>query len=287
MRTILQYLLPHKIISKIADLSANCQIPWVKNYLIGYFLKRYAVNMQEAIIEDPFAYKSYNQFFTRLLKPECRPIDLNKNSILSPADGNLAQFGPISHQNIIQAKGKYFSTPELLGNVNDAELFTDGSFATIYLAPRDYHRVHMPLEGKLQKMIYIPGKLFSVNQHAAENIPNVFARNERVVCIFSTIAGPMALILVGAMIVGSIETAWAGTVSPPHSKLVHSYEYITKNPPITLTKGQEMGLFKLGSTVIVLFAKDSIMWQQSIKINHDVKFGQQLGLVNNTHSEQT
>ncbi len=280
MRTILQHLLPHKFISKIAHVCATCETPWIKNYLISYFIKRYAVNMQEAIEEDPFSYKSYNQFFTRLLKPECRPI-AGTNAIASPADGSLAQFGDIIAGNLIQAKGKTYSLASLLSKNIDPTMFMGGKFATVYLAPKDYHRVHMPLDGKLEKMIYIPGKLFSVNDHAAENIDNVFARNERIVCIFQTEVGPMAVILVGAMIVGGMETTWAGNITPPHAKKICTYDY--RSQDIQLSKGQELGLFKLGSTVILLFAKDSMMWQQSLQINATLRYGQQIGLVNSTN----
>lgn len=279
MRTLTQYLLPHKIISLIAHLSANCKIIWVKNYLIGYFIKRYAVNMNEAIEADPFAYATYNQFFTRRLKPEARPIDASPAAIVSPADGAIAQIGRINNEKIIQAKGHDYSVHDLLANDPCAEQFLNGSFATVYLAPKDYHRVHMPFNGKLLKMLYIPGKLFSVNNHAAENIPNVFARNERVAAIFDTAAGPMAVILVGAMIVGSIETTWAGQITPPHTSQIKNYNYANQDA-IEIAKGAEMGLFKLGSTVIILFAPQAITWDQSISNNMDIKMGRKIGLVN-------
>lgn len=279
MRTLTQYLLPHKIISLIANLSANCKITWIKNYLIGYFIKRYAVKMNEAIEPDPFAYATYNHFFTRRLKPESRPIDANPAAIVSPADGAIAQIGRITNEKIIQAKGRDYSVHDLLANDPCAEQFLNGSFTTVYLAPKDYHRVHMPLNGKLLKMIYIPGKLFSVNNHAAENIPNVFARNERVAAIFDTTAGPMAVILVGAMIVGGIETVWAGQITPPHTSLIKNYNYANQDA-IEIAKGAEMGLFKLGSTVIVLFAPQAVTWDQNISNDMDIQMGHKIGLVN-------
>lgn len=278
MRTLTQYLLPHKLISVIADLSANCKILVIKNYLINYFIKRYAVNMSEAIETNPFAYDCYNSFFTRALKPNARPIANTTNSIVSPADGLIAQIGVIQQQRIIQAKGHDFTVQELLGG--DIELsnkFTNGNFVTVYLAPKDYHRVHMPLDGKLIQMQYVPGKLFSVNAHAAENIPGLFARNERVVSIFETTAGPMAVILVGAMIVGSIETVWAGAITPPHFKVVNNWDYSQTENPVILNKGAEMGRFKLGSTVIVLFANNKATWDANLKIDMPVKMGQQIG----------
>lgn len=278
MRTITQYLLPHKFICWLAHISANCKIIWIKNFLINYFIQRYPVNMSEARETDPFAYPSYNHFFTRALKPECRPIDTAHDSIVSPADGCLAQCGDISQLRIIQAKGHDYSATELLGG--DAELascFVNGKFITVYLAPKDYHRVHMPLSGKLRQMIHVPGSLFSVNNHAAENIPNLFARNERVVCIFDTVVGPMAVILVGAMIVGSIETVWQGRITPPHGRTANAWDYDAIASPIQLDKGDELGRFKLGSTVIVLFGPNVATWDPNLKLNMDLKFGASIG----------
>lgn len=278
MRTLLQHLLPHKILSKIAYLCANCKIVWIKNYLIRYFLKRYPVNMNEAIQSNPYAFNTYNDFFTRKLKPECRPIDSALNAVVSPADGAIAQIGTINAEDILQAKGHNYKVVDLLGgNSSLAAQFNNGSFATIYLAPKDYHRVHMPLTGTLQQMQYIPGKLFSVNTHAAENIPNVFARNERVVSIFNTAAGPMAVILVGAMIVGSMETKWHGIITPPHSKRMQTWQYHDK--PIEIAKGEEMGLFKLGSTVIILFAPNAVIWDHDLTANMDIRFGAKIGVL--------
>lgn len=234
--------------------------------------------MQEAVQEDPFAYANYNDFFTRVLKPELRPVATGANAIVSPADGLLAQFGAINTNKILQAKGHYFTLQDLLAHDLCAREFANGRFATVYLAPKDYHRVHMPLTGKLRKMYYVPGKLFSVNTHAAENIPNVFARNERVVSIFDTQAGPMAVVLVGAMIVGSIETIWAGQISPPHCGHIKVTDY-TNEPEIKIAKGAEMGKFKLGSTVVVLFAADAAVWDDGLCPDMDLKMGQQIGLV--------
>lgn len=279
MRTLTQYLLPHRIVNLIANLSANCKITPIKNFLISYFIKRYAVNMREAIQEDPFAYASYNDFFTRKLKPESRPIDQSPGSIVSPADGMIAQIGAINENRILQAKGFDFTVQELLANDNLSEHFSNGNFATIYLAPKDYHRVHMPIDGRLLKMIYVPGKLFSVNTQAAESIPRVFARNERVIALFETVIGTVAVVMVGAMIVGGIETVWAGKISPPHSKTIATAFY-THDPMIELSKGAEMGLFKLGSTVIILFSPGTMAWDQTININQDIKFGHKIGSVN-------
>lgn len=278
MRTLAQHLLPQRLIAKLADLSANCNTTWVKNYLINYFIQRYAVNMSEAIEPNPFAYANYNKFFTRQLKPECRPIDNSPSAIVSPADGAIAQIGNIVAEQIIQAKGHSYSLISLLANDPCSQDFINGKFVTIYLAPKDYHRVHMPLDGKLKKMWYVPGKLFSVNNHAAENIPSVFARNERVIALFDTQAGPMAVILVGAMIVGSIEMAWAGCITPPHTQQIKAWSYNAS--AVQIAKGNEVGLFKLGSTVIVLFGAEANNWDVNIVKDYGVKMGAKIGSIN-------
>lgn len=276
----MQHALPHRIVNLIAHLTSNCKIVWVKNYLINYFIKRYPVKMHEAIEENPFNYPCYNDFFTRKLKPECRPIAAAANAIVSPADGAIAQYGAIKDQQIIQAKGHDYSVQDLLGgSENLAKEFINGSFMTVYLAPKDYHRIHMPFAGKLVKTIYVPGRLFSVNEHAAENIPNLFARNERVVCIFDTTVGPMAVVLVGAMIVGGIDTVWAGTITPPrgcNTKVINT----ANKSMISLDKGAELGMFKLGSTVIMLFPNGALNWEDSLSCGMDVKYGQLVGTAN-------
>ncbi len=232
--------------------------------------------MSEAIESNPFAYACYNDFFTRALKPECRPIAAASNAIVSPADGAIAQFGKIQQQQIIQAKGHDYSVQDLIGgDAYLAQRFTNGNFATIYLAPIDYHRVHMPYSGKLVKMLYVPGCLFSVNDQAAANIPNLFARNERLVCIFATDKGYMALIMVGAMIVGSMETVWAGCVTPPHNKKQQVFEY--RGNEISLQKGAEMARFKLGSTVIVLFEPNAMQWETTLQCAQPIKYGELIG----------
>ena len=219
---ISQYLLPHHLLSRLAGCVAECRARWFKNAFTAWFAKRYQVNMSEALVEDLTAYEHFNAFFTRALKPGARPLDETPGAILCPADGAVSQLGPIEHGRIFQAKGHSFSALELLGG--DPALaapFMGGEFATIYLSPKDYHRVHMPLAGTLREMVYVPGRLFSVNQTTAENVPELFARNERVVCLFDTERGPMAVVLVGAMIVASIETVWAGLVTPPTVSYTH------------------------------------------------------------------
>lgn len=270
-----QYLLPQHLLSRLAGGLANCTWSWVKNPFINWFVKRYQVDMSQAVEPDPTAYRCFNDFFTRALLPDARPLDAGEASILCPADGAISQLGKIEHGRIFQAKGQSFSVLELLGgNPAHAEQFQGGEFATVYLSPSDYHRVHMPLGGTLREMIYVPGKLFSVNQTTAENVPELFARNERVVCLFDTDAGPMAVVLVGAMIVASVETVWAGLVAPPQRQL-RSEAYGHSAPE--LERGAEMGRFKLGSTAIVLFAPGRARWDEHLTAGSLVRMGQKMG----------
>jgi len=272
----LQHITPQKTLSRLVGRVAECTNTSVKNVFIEQFIKKYNVDMSEAINEDPNSYRNFNEFFTRAIKPELRPIVEGEKAIACPADGAISQLGNIEYGTIYQAKGHSYSLTELLGG--DAELsnqFLGGKFATVYLSPRDYHRVHMPLDGKLVKTIHVPGKLFSVNKVTAEQIPNVFARNERTVCIFDTAAGPMAVILVGAMIVASIETVWTGQVTP-FSKNVQTWDY-EKLANVELKKGDEMGRFKLGSTAIVLFGKDAVAWSESLSAETPTKMGMEFG----------
>ena len=270
-----QYLLPHHLLSRLAGGLADCKWDWVKNPFINWFVERYQVDMSQAVEQDPTAYACFNDFFTRALLPDARPLDPAANSILCPADGAISQLGTIEHGRIFQAKGPRFSVLELLGgNAQHAAQFQGGQFATVYLSPSDYHRVHMPLGGTLREMIHVPGKLFSVNQTTAENVPELFARNERVVCLFDTEAGPMAVVLVGAMIVASIETVWAGLVAPPQRQ-VRSEQYGNSAPQ--LERGAEMGRFKLGSTAIVLFGPGQAQWDEQFTAGSLVRMGQKLG----------
>lgn len=271
-----QHITPQKALSRFVGRIAECTNKQVKNTFIGQFVKKYQVDMSEAVQENPFDYRNFNEFFTRAIKPEMRPIAQGENIIACPADGAISQIGDIEYGTIYQAKDHRYSLTELLGG--DAELsnqFLGGKFATVYLSPRDYHRVHMPLDGKLIKTIHVPGKLFSVNKVTAEQIPNVFARNERTVCIFETAAGPMAVILVGAMIVASIETVWTGQVTP-FSKHVQTWDY-EKLANIELKKGEEMGRFKLGSTAIVLFGKNAVEWDKHLAAETPTRMGMAFG----------
>ena len=273
-----QYLLPHHVLSRLIGCAAECRADWFKNRLIGWFAKQYNVNMKEAQVEDLSAFAHFNDFFTRALKDGARPLDSTPGAVLCPADGAVSQLGKIEQGRIFQAKGHSFSAIELLGGDTErAAVFMGGEFATIYLSPKDYHRVHMPLAGTLKEMVYVPGRLFSVNQTTAENVPELFARNERVVCLFETERGPMAVVLVGAMIVASIETVWAGLVTPPKRMLkTFSYDEAAR-APIVLDKGAELGRFKLGSTAIVLFGPEQVQWAEELAANSPVQMGQRLG----------
>lgn len=250
-----QYLLPKQALTIFAGKIANARAGKFTTRLINWFVGQYNVNMQEALNPDISSYASFNEFFTRPLRPDARP--LANSDLLSPVDGAISQFGPIAKDQIFQAKGHQYSTTALVGGDSQlASLFEDGSFATLYLSPRDYHRIHMPCDGRLTRMIYVPGALFSVNPTTARGVPGLFARNERVVCIFESASGPFVLTLVGATIVGSMATTWHGVVNPPRSAEVREWRY--DNQQIILKKGEEMGRFLLGSTVVMLFPKGTV-----------------------------
>jgi phosphatidylserine decarboxylase len=272
-----QHLAPQHLLSRCFAIFAASTNPKLKNFIIKRFIRKYKVNMNEAIHSEAEDYNSFNDFFTRQLKTESRIINEANDAIVSPADGIISAIGNIQSGELIQAKGKYFSLVDLLGgNEETAEVFDAGNFVTIYLSPKDYHRVHLPFSGTLRQMIFIPGKLFSVNQTTSENIPNLFARNERVICIFETEIGPMAVILVGAMIVASIETVWAGQVAPS-SQQQYLTEYSERQAPIHIEKGLEMGRFKLGSTVILLFGPGLMNWESPLMTNASIQVGQKIG----------
>jgi phosphatidylserine decarboxylase len=273
-----QYLLPHHLLSRLIGYAAECRANWFKSRLINWFAKQYQVDMSEAAAAQLDSYEHFNAFFTRALKDGARPLDTSPEAVLCPADGAVSQLGKIEHGRIFQAKGHSYSVLELLGGDSArAAEFMGGEFATIYLSPKDYHRVHMPLTGTLREMVYVPGRLFSVNQTTAENVPELFARNERAVCIFDTERGPMAVVLVGAMIVASIETVWAGLVTPPKRELKTSRYDAAARAPIELAKGAELGRFKLGSTAIVLFGPEQVQWAADLGASSPVRMGQRLG----------
>ncbi len=271
----LQHWVPQHGLSRFVSNFANSRNPFIKNTFIKWFIKRYNVDMSIAKEENPTAYASFNDFFTRELKPGVRPICVEPTAIVCPADGAISQLGKIVNGRIFQAKGQDFSAVELLGGDEAlAQEFAEGDFATIYLSPKDYHRVHMPYGGKLRAMVSIPGELFSVNTITAENVPRLFSRNERIAAIFDTTIGPMAVVLVGAMIVAGIETVWDGQIAPMGSGEPETSLYPYQN--INLERGAEMGRFKLGSTAIILFAKDKITWEPQFTAGATTRLGVKL-----------
>ena len=276
LTTLPQYILPHHFLSRLMSKFTHSEIkPW-KNLMISQIIKFYGVNMSEAKEQDINNFASFNHFFTRELKSDVRPVIGDKDAIACPADGAVSQAGLIEQGKIFQAKGKSFSAVNLLGGDEArAKPFENGNFATIYLSPKDYHRLHMPVTGKLTEMIHIPGRLFSVNNATANSVNGLFARNERVACLFDTEFGPMALILVGAIFVSSIETTWHGVVTPPTISSVQNWKY-TENETV-IAKGKEMGRFNMGSTIIVLFAKDNVNWNAELIADETVQLGEKIG----------
>ncbi|GAA0858709.1 archaetidylserine decarboxylase [Aliiglaciecola litoralis] len=250
-----QYVLPKHLVSRLVGKLAASEAGGLTTWLIKMFIKQYNVDMSEAKESDPGYYRTFNEFFTRELKEGVRPICEDPNHLAMPVDGTVSQLDDIDYDTIFQAKGHDYSLTTLLGgNPDIAEPFKGGKFSTIYLSPKDYHRIHMPLDGVLTDMIYVPGELFSVNPLTTENVPGLFARNERVVCVFTSPKGKFAIVLVGATIVASIETIWAGTVTPPAGQNVQHWRYPQDSEnTISLKKGEEMGLFKLGSTIVACF----------------------------------
>ena len=278
---VLLYLLPHHPLSRIVQWSARCRRFPFRKSITRWFVRHYNVDMAEALEPDPNAYPDFNSFFTRALRPEARPVVPKTGQICFPADGAISQLGDIRGMQIFQAKGHTYSLVELLGGSEErAGSFAGGQFATTYLSPGDYHRVHMPLSGRLMEMMYIPGRLFSVAPDYTESVPRLFTRNERVACVFQTEAGPMAVVLVGAIFVGSIETVWAGEITPPRGKRIKVTSYAASDNIIQLERGEELGRFNMGgSTIIVLFGPGCVKWQSGLVPEMRVKFGQSLGRV--------
>lgn len=252
-----QYILPKHVVSRMVGWLAAAEAGAVTQFLIRTFIKAFKVDMSEAKYPEPTHYSTFNAFFTRQLKDDIRPIEGNEKQLCHSVDGRVSQFGKIIGDEIFQAKGHNYSLTTLLGGKPElASVFKGGDFATIYLSPKDYHRIHMPIDGKLTDMLHVPGELFSVNPLTAANVPGLFARNERVVTIFDTPAGKVAIVLVGATIVASIETVWAGNITPPAGKTVQHWQY--EEQDIQLNKGDEMGRFKLGSTIVVCFEPNAV-----------------------------
>ncbi len=272
----LQYFLPKHLLTRLVGFLAAAKLGKATNFAIKSFINVYKINMDE-IDEEIEDFETFNDFFSRALKDGARPIDAATNSVIFPADGKISEFGDLHGDFQLQAKEHYFTTAALLGSRDDAALFTDGKFMTVYLAPQDYHRVHIPLAGKLLKMTYIPGELFSVNPLYTANIPELFSRNERVVCLFETVAGKMAVVFVGAAIVRSIVTAWAGTVAPARKAEISTKIYDKQD--ISFAKGDEIGKFMMGSTVICLFEKNQIEFSGGLTREQKTRVGQKMALI--------
>ncbi|QIT54696.1 phosphatidylserine decarboxylase [Aquisalimonas sp. 2447] len=276
LKSLPLYPLPQHAVSRLTHRVTRSRRKWLRRALTRWFIRRFGVDMGEALEPDPDAYPDFNSFFTRALKPGARPMPEDDDALCCPADGAVSALGHLHDQRIIQAKGQDYSLVDLLGGSADrAAPFLDGAFATIYLSPANYHRVHMPAGGTLREMVHIPGRLFSVGRHTVRTVPRLFARNERVACLFDTSAGPMAMVLVGAINVGSIETTWAGEVTPPRGRALHARRYDTN--PVQLERGEEMGRFNMGSTVILLFPPATVTWKRELDADVPVRLHQALG----------
>jgi phosphatidylserine decarboxylase len=275
LKATLFYAFPHHMVSRIVYFATRLSSPAIAQPMINWFIEKFNVNMSEAEFPSSTAYQTFNEFFTRPLRAGARPIASGDNTLSCPADGTVSESGHIQDDQIFQAKNHNYTVKELVGGDEAlAALFKDGRFATVYLAPYNYHRMHMPMQGRLKKMVHVPGRLFSVAQWTVRNIPRLFARNERLVCLFSTDAGPMVMVLVGAINVAAIETVWSGLVTPPRGKKISYFDYsdITK----TYKKGQEMGRFNMGSTVILL-TPPNVEWSPEFKAGQVVKMGEAIG----------
>lgn len=278
-RVVLQRVLPTHALSRIVHRATRSESRWLRDAILKRFLANFRVKLDEAAEPDPYAYKSFNAFFTRALKDGARPVAPAPDAVASPVDGTCSQAGRITNGRVFQAKGHDFSIVSLLGGVPSvAAPFFHGDFATIYLAPRDYHRIHMPLDGRLTRMVHVPGRLFAVNPPAVRRIDGLFARNERVACLFDTTAGPMAVVMVGALFVGSIETVWAGEVTPPSRRSVTTWRYDGDDAP-SFRRGDEIGRFNMGSTVILAFGKDRVALDEMLQAETRVQMGEAIGAV--------
>jgi phosphatidylserine decarboxylase len=271
----LQYLLPHHLLTWIIHKLARIRVVWFKNAMISGIARHFGVNWSEALQQSPDDYDNFNAFFTRQLKPDARPLAADKNALLCPVDGAISSFGKIRDNQIFQAKGHDFSCAALLANEEAANKYKNGEYITIYLSPKDYHRIHMALSGELQSMSHVPGRLFSVAPYTVDEIPRLFARNERSVHHFETALGPHALVLVGAMLVASMETVWHGLINPPRAKKLRHFNY--QSGEVSLDRGEEMGRFNMGSTVVLLFPENSVNWNAELQPGKPVRMGESLG----------
>ena len=275
---LLQYTLPHHLLSRLMGRLTHCRLGWVKKTYMRIIIRQFNVDISEAAEQDLDSYAHFNAFFTRQLKEGARTFVSGDENIASPVDGRVSQAGSITDGRIFQAKGHDYSLTTLLGG-NDAwsAKFGGGEFATLYLSPRDYHRIHMPMDAELKEMRHIPGRLFSVSPSTVRSVPGLFARNERVVCLFDTASGPLAMVLVGAIFVASVDTVWHGTVTPPTCPDIQSWQYGADEHRIQLAKGEEMGRFNMGSTVILLYGPNQMHWCDHLVTNTPIKMGQLIG----------
>lgn len=276
LRVLPQFLLPQHTLARAVYRLTRCEWPPLKNFLIRAFCAWFSVDMSTAENTEPAAYRHFNEFFTRALRHGARPIATGPDAIICPVDGSISQIGALTGEEMVQAKNRSYDLESLLAGDQEAvRAFTDGRFATLYLAPRDYHRIHMPVTGKLRRMIYVPGRLFAVNNHTTRVINRLFARNERVISLFDTELGPLAVIMVGALNVGSMETVWAGPITPAPKRAITTTDY--RERQIVLQRGQELGRFNMGSTVILLFARKRIEWLSHLRADDPVTMGTALG----------
>ncbi|HLB55718.1 MAG TPA: archaetidylserine decarboxylase [Coxiellaceae bacterium] len=276
MKSWQQNLIPQHFLSHLMGKLANAKLGALTTFGIKKFIERYRVNMDEAKISDYMQFKTFNDFFTRELKSGVRTISEEENCIVSPVDGCVSEMGEIKNDLLLQAKGAYFNLKDLCGgDLETSQHFENGNFLTAYLSPKDYHRFHMPITGRLKKMIYVPGKLFSVNPYSVKNISNLFSRNERVICIFETEIGNVALIAVGAMIVGSVAMNWHGIVSPQKNRIIQTWNY--DDQKIIFQKGGEIGHFRLGSTVIILCEHNAVVWNSALQAENALQLGDVIG----------
>ncbi len=274
LSVLYQYLLPKQALTALAGRLAGARARALTTAVIRWFIRRYGVNMAEAAEHDVSRYATFNDFFTRALRPGARP--LASSDLACPVDGAISQLGTIDGEQLLQAKGQLYSTCALVGGDSAlAAAFTNGTFATLYLSPRDYHRIHMPCDGRITRMIHVPGDLFSVNPVTARGVPALFARNERVVCLFEGARGPFVMVLVGATIVGSMATVWHGVVNPPRTGSVRDWRY--DEPGVVLRKGDEMGRFLLGSTVVMLFPAGCMTFVPEWRAERPVRLGESMG----------
>lgn len=286
MKSLMLYPLPHHAVSRLVHRFTRIRAGWIRRPFTRWFVTRYRVNMSEAKETDPLAYPHFNAFFTRALKPGARPLPEESEAVCSPADGAVSAMGPIRDDAVLQAKAHDYSLTALLGGDPDrAAPFRNGAFITVYLAPRDYHRVHMPMTGQLREMVHVPGRLFSVGRHTVRTVPGLFARNERVACLFDTPHGPLAVILVGAINVASIETVWAGEITPPRGHAVRTWRY--DEQPVRLERGDELGRFNMGSTAIVIFPPGMVTLNAALEADQPVRMGESIARLINTNAAGT